>query len=613
MNLFSFFFFTIILFEKNFSVPICIESKNHCSKCNLLTNLCVICDKKDILIPDNNGGCIGSKKCMIGQNYCKECNELGDACKLCQEGYFPDDNGGCCHSYNCKLSYKGECFECEDNYILLEGSYLKICKSLLSEDFKNCKEIDIYKGVCQICGEGYFLSEGDRRCTKTENCLETIFGNCISCNEMFYLDKREGMCINKTDTEFLFCKQTLDGQNCDICDDGLYLDENQMCSFSNFCSESLDGNCRKCILGYYLAKNNFCSNIENCVLADKDTGICLLCEENYYLDDKDYKCKSNLEDNEFKYCSKVENNICTSCTKNHYLGQDKKCSSTKNCEESENGICILCSKNYYLGKDNYCSDIEHCIYTGYSGKCLECEDGYYYNDKYKECYEYSYGDIYYGCKYANIFSDCIECKDMFYSRANDSACLDNTQEGPFYKCKYSDNEGEFCELCIDGYYLGSEDKKCILIENCKISENEKKCLQCDDFYCLDVKRQKCIENNILENPDIKIYFACKRTNDEGTACEECIEGYEVNEEGFCIDAEYCIERENEKCIKCKNKINNDGYISKYFCANDIFGCVETSDITCEKCNFFEKKFACTKCIEGYILNSFGNCIKKQKE
>ena len=611
MNLF--FFFTIILFKNIFSEPKCIESKNHCLKCNLLTNLCAICEKKDILMPDNNGGCIGSKKCIIGQNYCKECNEFGDTCKLCEEGLFPDDNAGCSYSYNCKLSYKGECFECKENYILIGEYNLKICKSLLSEDFKNCQEIDIEKGVCQECEEGYFLSEGDRRCSKTENCLETVFGNCISCNESFYLDKREVLCINKTDTEFLLCKQTLDGQSCDICDDGLYFDENKMCTFSNFCSESLNGNCKKCISGYYLAKNNFCSNIENCNLADKDTGICLLCGENYYLDDKDYKCKSNLEDNDFKYCSKVDNNICTSCRYSHYLGKDNKCSSTKNCEESENGNCILCTNNYYLGKDNFCSDIEHCIYTGYNGKCHECEDGYYFSERCQKCFEYKYGDKFYGCKYTSSFdSYCAECKDIFYNRFNDSTCLDNTQEGPFYKCMYSDDEGEFCEVCIDGYYLGSEDKKCILIENCKISENENKCLQCDEFYCLDVKRQKCIENQYLENLDMKIYFSCNRTNDEGTACEQCIEGYEVNEEGYCVDVELCIERENGKCIKCKNKIDSDGYIYKY-CANDIFGCVETSYNNCVKCNNLEKIYACTECMEGYALNSFGNCIKVQKE
>ena len=611
MNLF--FFFTIILFKNIFSEPKCIESKNHCLKCNLLTNLCAICEKKDILMPDNNGGCIGSKKCIIGQNYCKECNEFGDTCKLCEEGLFPDDNAGCSYSYNCKLSYKGECFECKENYILIGEYNLKICKSLLSEDFKNCQEIDIEKGVCQECEEGYFLSEGDRRCSKTENCLETVFGNCISCNESFYLDKREVLCINKTDTEFLLCKQTLDGQSCDICDDGLYFDENKMCTFSNFCSESLNGNCKKCISGYYLAKNNFCSNIENCNLADKDTGICLLCGENYYLDDKDYKCKSNLEDNDFKYCSKVDNNICTSCRYSHYLGKDNKCSSTKNCEESENGNCILCTNNYYLGKDNFCSDIEHCIYTGYNGKCHECEDGYYFSDRNQKCLEYKFGDKFYGCKYTSSFdSYCVECKDIFYNRFNDSTCLDNTQEGPFYKCMYSDDEGEFCEVCIDGYYLGSEDKKCILIENCKISENENKCLQCDEFYCLDVKRQKCIENQYLESLDMKIYFSCNRTNDEGTACEQCIEGYEVNEEGYCVDVELCIERENGKCIKCNNKIDSDGYIYKY-CANDIFGCVETSYNNCVKCNNLEKIYACTECMEGYALNSFGNCIKVQKE
>ena len=33
------------------------------------------------------------------------------------------------------------------------------------------------------------------------------------------------------------------------------------------------------------------------------------------------------------------------------------------------------------------------------------------------------------------------------------------------------------------------------------------------------------------------YFRCNKTNEEGTKCEECLDGYEVGEEGYCIDEE----------------------------------------------------------------------------
>ena len=604
--------YLLLLIKIIFSNTKCIESKNYCRKCNLLTNNCEICEIKEVLLPDNNGGCIGSKKCVLGKNYCNRCSKNEELCVICENNYFPDKNGGCSNSDRCKLSYKGKCFECTDGFFLIGEN--KMCKYIFSDDFKNCQKIDNFLGNCEICEDNYFLSEGDKKCTKTENCYETILGKCELCNKGFYFDFKEEKCFNKTGTQFTLCQQTLDGENCDICDDGLYFDENNLCTFSNFCSESLDGNCKKCIKGYYLVNNNFCSNEENCLNADKDTGICLLCKEHYFLDDKDYKCKSNLDENEYKYCTKLENNLCTKCGSSYYLGKDNRCSYTKNCEESENGKCILCSENYYLTYDGYCLNVEHCIYTSYNGECRECEDNYYYSMRYKYCLETNISDVFYGCKYSNFFEEyCLECKDNFYFNYNNSLCMDNSGDGPLYKCAYSDDNGELCDVCIDGYYLGSEDRKCSLIENCKKSENEYICLECEDYYCLDVKNQKCIDNGFLEDENIKIYFACKRTNEKGTLCEECIDGYEINEEGYCIDVENCEERQEDgKCIRCKSKVDLDGYIINY-CANDIFGCVEISNKNCLQCNNLTELYTCTKCKEGYNLNRYGECLGGYKK
>ena len=63
------------------------------------------------------------------------------------------------------------------------------------------------------------------------------------------------------------------------------------------------------------------------------------------------------------------------------MGEDYKCSQTENCAQSENGECIKCSKDYYLGNDKKCTNIEHCIYSGsyYYHLCDECEENYYYD------------------------------------------------------------------------------------------------------------------------------------------------------------------------------------------------------------------------------------------
>ena len=60
--------FILLLFilKISFSIQICEEGKNYCFKCDYRTKLCSKC-KKDILVPDENGGYEGAKKCKVGE------------------------------------------------------------------------------------------------------------------------------------------------------------------------------------------------------------------------------------------------------------------------------------------------------------------------------------------------------------------------------------------------------------------------------------------------------------------------------------------------------------------------------------------------------------------
>ena len=412
-----------LLIIKISSTPSCIINSNYCQKCNQLTNLCSICEKRDIFVPDDKGGCAGAKKCIIGKNYCNECDSEQKLCKICDEGFYPDENGGCSLANNCKISYKGQCLECKDNYIIIGGNNkYKFCKSILSNDFLNCKEIDILNGECKICEENYYLNEGDKRCIKTENCYESIFGNCISCKNGYYLNKKENKCIKKDGKNEIFenCKQTLDGENCEICNIDYYFDDNDICTYSNYCSESKNKKCEKCKSGYYLTRGNICSSSENCYYADKDTGLCITCNPNYYLDTKDYKCKSNIEEDEYRYCMQVIDNKCINCEYQYRLGDDNKCSKTLNCSETENGECIKCNDNFYLGLDGICTTVERCIYSK-DYECIECEENYYYNQLEKKCLEAK--GTYEGCKISTFYGTlCSKCREGYYLDLNDYSC-----------------------------------------------------------------------------------------------------------------------------------------------------------------------------------------------
>ena len=219
----------IILFYINlvYSLPSCKEGKDFCFLCNPVTKLCEKCEKSKIFIPNEKGGCEGSKKFFLGISHCLECQEEQFLCKTCEEGYFPDLNGGCSYSSNCQISYQGECIKCIDNFILV-GVDIKICKSLNSDDLRNCEKINKITGLCDSCKEGYFLNMGDKKCVSIENCRESSFGICEECSYNYYLDKKEYKC-KLQEEKFLNCLQSLDGKTCDKCYDNFYFDEEGKC------------------------------------------------------------------------------------------------------------------------------------------------------------------------------------------------------------------------------------------------------------------------------------------------------------------------------------------------------------------------------------------------
>ena len=609
-----FFFLFYFFLKAKLSIEYCWEGENNCSKCNYMTKLCVKCSL-NIYVPDKNGGCEMAKKCFLGKNYCNECSDELDRCKICEKGFFPDDNGGCSYTDNCKISYKGECLQCKDDFILIgkneKNSKLKnnfiLCKSLSSEDFKNCEEINLFNGICTKCKEGFYLNKGDNRCTETENCYESSFGICTKCIRNYYLNKKENKCLMQNEN-FYRCQETINGENCDICDEDFYLSEDGKCSQNNFCAKV--GNmseCSECISNFYSSEyHSICTFTDNCYLADKDTGLCLSCFNDFCLDKKDGKCKSNSENNKLKYC-RTADDYCYDCFYPYFLGEDLKCSSSRNCAESENGICIICSDDYYLGLDNKCSNVENCVYSNDFG-CIQCKDKYYYHAKNKICLLEK--EKFINCQLTDYYGEnCKKCRENFYLNKKDNLCYSNKEYGDFYKCEETDINGEYCNKCVEDYFLGKKYKKCSKIEGCEITLDEIKCVECDEYHVLNVKDGKCEINYKINDEDKKYYYKCNKTNSEGTNCESCVDGYTLNDKGLCIDNSHCIEETDGICKKCqKNEDDNFNY-----CLNSDLGCVETDLENCLECNDIFDFNKCSKCLENYQLNDKNRCDEIKEE
>lgn len=582
----------------------CEINTNHCLKCNEVTNLCSKCDM-DVLIPDENGGCMYSNHCQIGKNYCNECDLEEKLCKTCEPGYFPDKNGGCSYAPNCLASYKGECLECDENFIMIgkmeEENGFKFCKYKLSSDFLNCKTINTTTGYCEACEDNYYLNSGDKRCIKIENCYESAFGVCTECDPIYYLYKKEDRCVRK-EYPFILCKETLDGEKCVRCDDDGFLAEDGVCVDTNYCSVSYKTklNCKECMEGYYLAKDKrACTNEVNCQHADKETGLCIECLDGFYLT-KNRKCESNKEDNIFKHCKIAKEDYCTECLWDYYLGGDNQCSPSPNCTEISNGVCIYCEEGFYLGKDNICTTVEHCSKSDYYKNCVECEENYYFDLSDKTCKEST--NQFANCLESNMEGNkCHKCRSKYYLSLVDNMCYSNEEKGTFYKCELSTMDGKQCDKCIEGYYTGLKDSKCTEGYVCLYSDEDHVCQECREDYCLNRKNGKCYKN--YEFIDEKVYFKCLKTNVEGTSCEKCAEKFEPKN-GLCYNLEDCELAGEDTCNKCKDKDYEDNPL----CLNENYGCIETLRENCLKCDDLSDSNFCTQCAEGYTLNDYGECI-----
>ena len=600
-------FFFLLLSIKSISNN-CIDNRKGCLKCNKETYLCDKC-ANSALIPDNEGGCKGIKKCTPGENYCYECDGNNNICSVCEDEYYPDNNGGCAYTENCEISYKGECYECNQGYFIVGKrpdsiKDFKLCKSYFSSDFKNCKKINEEKGTCASCENGYYLDDEDFKCIQTQNCSTSIYGICTKCSYGFYLNKKNNSCL-LTENQLLYCKESLDGEFCETCKDYYYLTDDNRCMRANFCAKSDKFDCKECKNGYYLAENKACSISENCHEADYETGYCNDCIEGYYLDLKDRKCKSNKDEDDYNHCKQADD-FCISCEMGYYLGEDNRCSSSKNCEQSEKGICTYCSLYFYLTKDKRCTRVENCLYSNELYECIECEDDFYYDIRMRSCIEAD--SNFTNCKYSDSLGyKCGYCKDDYYLNYTDNYCYSNNKYGLLYKCALASEDGDSCTECIQDYFLGIEDNKCVNTYGCLFSDEKHLCLKCDEGFCLNMKDNLCYYNDEIIEENDKKYYKCIKTNEEGTACEICEKPYEVGENGLCQNYNDCEEKDGDKCVKCKE--DSDWY---HMCLNDEYGCVETFFAGCLSCNDIRDLDKCSKCLPGYDLNDYSSMCSKSE-
>lgn len=546
----------------------CILGQNYCLECNEEQDKCSKCELS--FFPDENGGCSFTDNCVISdKGTCIQCKEdfhliytnitsvnIYTFCKYkhsdefknceepdyqnlkclkCEEGFFLSSDNRCVETEHCQKSIIGVCADCQLGYYLdktddvcnvakgklthcalsLDGEICDECKEgyKLSGDgicviTKNCLKGN-EKGECEECKEGFYFTKIGNVCTSEKNCYRASydFNLCELCMDDYYLEMETRKCkSSEDDDELKYCTKVSNGE-CISCISEYILGPDSRCSSSNHCLESARGKCTKCEDNFFLGKDKRCTDIEKCMYSTL-YGDCLECDQYYYYNIYDKKCYPAL--NQYIDCKRASGQICSKCKDDFYLSYaDNLCHSNKNegpfykCDRSQDGQhCSECIEGYYLGsEDKKCSKVENCAISKDENTCSSCTEDYCLDLKKKECVDNFWGPeddnskIYFSCNITNEEgTECAQCKNDKFELV-DGLCINSEdcekeEDGECVKCHEADEDGYL--LCLNKVF------------GC-VETGRDHCLRCDDIF-------------------------------DFSKCDECAEGYELDDDGICIEA-----------------------------------------------------------------------------
>jgi hypothetical protein len=224
-------FFSYIENDKN---TYCKPCKKYCKKCenyetcsecifsynlnNEKTDCNYLCEKENCEKCDNNGSCEicqqnfvlekstkSCKSCL--SKSCKKCSSITGKCEECLEGSFLR-NTEClpCASFNCdNCSVIGgdfKCHQCSNGFFLNNLGICENCQIYFGENCGKCDgggclscinssifikdNISKFYGKCIKCGDGFFMTNGNR-CERCDNyydlCDDCNSQRCFKCND----------------------------------------------------------------------------------------------------------------------------------------------------------------------------------------------------------------------------------------------------------------------------------------------------------------------------------------------------------------------------------------------------------------------------------------------
>ncbi|EDR25770.1 hypothetical protein EDI_307930, partial [Entamoeba dispar SAW760] len=523
--------------------------KEHCTSCTGTPYSCY-CENG---YTSQNDPTTGNVKCLDLKGYdyeCQnsQCTSCSDNHQLCWTGFTKTPNRMCVpfkYNYHCKTFNLRSCYECEDNYYIINFNSNAQCISIIQHPIPHCKiyisQLSNYQG-CSMCEYGYYS----------------------------FID---------TDLGLIICEQ-IDNFKPEL-------------SFSSFCmeyylinSDKHQYECKTCGIGYYPQRMT-CSRCEYHCIQCISENQCLQCEIGYFVNNG--KCERIKFEITESFCSSLDEIYgCLECNNSNSFGNCNNCPlNCDKCSIDSNGIkkCSLCSSNYELYHGEcVSSSLLHCeSYDFIQHMCRKCEDGYYnYNGECTICME--------GCEFCYLNEkqqvSCNKCSKGYYKKISNDIILCNTT---INNCKIY--QEDYCIECENGYYLDNINECILAPSHClKYDIGNNKCILCDsntnniDGICLEY--EQCEINNTLgiTNEYFKINKNCKYFDRSSNRCNDCIKNYHVGPNGECVQNnveelkmdlnEHCLSYTSSGCSRC---------IDSYYFNYKTKQC-ESCDISCKHCS-----------------------------
>ena len=179
--------------------------------------------------------------------------------------------------------------------------------NLEDNDFYKCTITDGSGKHCKGCTKGYYLGEKDLKCTNIQGCaLSESRVRCKECYDFYYLNVLTGKCHyndeinNEDEKKFYRCNRTNEeGTACEICKNGLVLNEDKLCIDKQHCSEIKDKKCQRCQSDYCL------NNIFGCIEVIYEFNYCKECNDIFNFENCT-QCIEGYEIDEYGDCVEIE-------------------------------------------------------------------------------------------------------------------------------------------------------------------------------------------------------------------------------------------------------------------------------------------------------------------